>query len=293
VAFGEGIVKENQGGWADRIEKLDAPCSGKVPPIHWQSIFPRPAAPVEAGYLVANRRVGPSTINRQVEPGREESIVADLWTTYAPHVKVLSSAALADILDGLGNRNSALPPYLRPLRPEWKVFGRAATLEAAAVAAEPERPYAVELECIDALGTGDVLVAATGNDQSSALWGELLSTASRAHGAVGAVIDGLTRDAEKILAMDFPVFASGYSPLDSKGRLDGVSHGGPVQIGACTVNVGDWVFGDIDGVVIIPAALVERALPLALEKVTGENRVRAELARGRSVREVFAEYRIL
>jgi regulator of RNase E activity RraA len=217
----------------------------------------------------------------------------DLWTTFAPHAAALSSAVLADVLDGLGHRTSALPPYLRPLRPEWKLFGRAATLEAAPVTAEPEHPYAVELECIDALRSGDVLVAATGNDRSSALWGELLSTASRARGAVGAVIDGLTRDAARILAMDFPVFAAGFSPLDSKGRLDGVRHGLPVRVGDCTVSAGDWVIGDLDGVVVVPASLAELALPLALEKVTGENRVRAELAKGRSVREVFAEYRIL
>jgi regulator of RNase E activity RraA len=217
----------------------------------------------------------------------------DLWTTYQPHVPVLSSAVLADVLDGLGHRSSALPPYLRPLRPGWRLFGRAATLAAAPVASEPEQPYAVELECIDLLKPGDVLVAATGGDRASALWGELLSTASWAHGAVGAVIDGLTRDAEKILAMDFPVFAAGFSPLDSKGRLDGVCHGRPVRLGDCVVHPGDWVFGDLDGLVAVPAALAERALPLALEKVTGENRVRAELARGRSVREVFAEYGIL
>jgi regulator of RNase E activity RraA len=125
------------------------------------------------------------------------------------------------------------------------------------------------------------------------LWGELLSTAARAHGAVGAVIDGLTRDAAKILAMDFPVFAAGFSPLDSKGRLDAVSHGQPIQIGNCTIRPGDWVFGDIDGVVVVPAELAERVFPLALEKVRGENRVRTELAKGRSVREVFAEYGIL
>jgi regulator of RNase E activity RraA len=93
--------------------------------------------------------------------------------------------------------------------------------------------------------------------------------------------------------MDFPVFAAGFSPLDSKGRLDAVSHGQPIQIGACTIRPGDWVFGDIDGVVVVPAELAERVFPLALEKVRGENRVRTELAKGRSVREVFAEYGIL
>jgi regulator of RNase E activity RraA len=217
----------------------------------------------------------------------------DILTTYGPQQALLYSAVLADVLDDLGHRTSCLPPDLRPLRPEWKIFGRAATLDIMPVAAEPEKPYALELECVDALRPGDVLVATTHGDRGSALWGELLSTASRAHGAVGAVIDGLTRDAGKILAMDFPVFAAGFSPLDSKGRLDGISHGRPIRIGDCVVRPGDWVFADIDGIVIVPAELADEAFPRALAKVTGENQVRAELAKGRSAREVFAVYRIL
>jgi regulator of RNase E activity RraA len=219
--------------------------------------------------------------------------MTDLLTTYGPHLPLLSSAVLADVLDGLGHRTSALPSSLRPLRPEWKLFGRAATLAAVPVAVEPAQPYAVELDCIDALRPGDVLVATTHGDRGSALWGELLSTAARAHGALGAVIDGMTRDVAKILAMDFPVFAAGVCPLDSKGRLDGIGCGLPVPVGDCVVWPGDWVLGDVDGVVVAPAALADEAFRLALEKVTAENRVRDELARGRSIREVFAEYRIL
>ena len=206
---------------------------------------------------------------------------------------LLTSAVLADVLDNLGHRHTALPPDVRPLRPTWKLFGRAATLSAVPVDVEPAHPYAVELECLDALRPGEVLVATTNGDRGSALWGELLSTAARARGAVGVVLDGLTRDAARILAMDYPVFAAGFSPLDSKGRLDGVSHGQPIRIGACLVRPGDWVFGDIDGVVVVPTEVAETAFARALEKVSGENRVREELARGRSIREVFAEYRIL
>jgi regulator of RNase E activity RraA len=207
--------------------------------------------------------------------------------------ELFTSAVLADVLDGLGHRASALPPAVRPLRPEWKLCGRAATLSTLPVAVEPVNPYAVELECIDALRPDEVLVATTNGDVGSALWGELLSTAARARGAVGAVIDGMTRDAARILAMDFPVFATGFCPLDSKGRLDGVTYGQPIRVGACVVRPGDWVFGDMDGVVVVPAELADAAFARALEKVTGENRVRDELARGRSLREVFAEYRIL
>jgi regulator of RNase E activity RraA len=219
--------------------------------------------------------------------------MSDILATYGPHQHLLSSAVLADVLDGLGHCTSALPSELRPLRAEWKVLGRAATLSAVPVAVEPAWPYAVELDCIDALRPGDVLVATTHGDRGSALWGELLSTAARAHGAVGAVIDGMTRDVARIVEMGFPVFAAGACPLDSKGRLDGLAHGMPVRLGACLVRPGDWVLGDADGVVVAPAELAAEAFRLALEKVTAENRVRAELARGRSIREVFAEYRVL
>jgi regulator of RNase E activity RraA len=219
--------------------------------------------------------------------------MTDLLTTYAPHVDILFSAVLADVLDGLGHRNSAVPAMVRPLRPEWKILGRAATLTAAPVASDPAHPYAIEMACIDALQPGDVLVAATNGDRSSALWGELLSTACRARQAAGVVLDGLTRDTTRIVAMDFPVFAAGFSPLDSRGRLDGICHGAPVRMGDCVIRPGDYVFGDMDGVVVIPMELADQAFPRALAKVTGENRVREELARGRSLREVFGEYGIL
>jgi regulator of RNase E activity RraA len=219
--------------------------------------------------------------------------MTDNLAVYSPHKNQLYSGVLADVLDGLGHRTSALPVDIRPLKPVWRLFGRAATLSAVRVEAEPQQPYAVELECVDALKPGDVLVATTRGDRCSALWGELLSTASRAHGAAGAVIDGLTRDAAKIMDMDFPVFAAGFSPLDSKGRLDGISHGQPIHLGNCIVRPGDIIFGDIDGIVCVPVELAEETLKRALDKVSGENHMREELANGRSVREVFAEYGIL
>ena len=130
-------------------------------------------------------------------------------------------------------------------------------------------------------------------DRGSALWGELLSTAAQAHGATGAVIDGLTRDAAKIVQMDFPVFAAGFSPLDSKGRIDSIHHGRPIRVGECVVQSGRLGLrrhrrhrGGAGGA-------GRRGVPARLEKVRGENRVREELLKGRSVREVFAEYGIL
>ena len=207
--------------------------------------------------------------------------------------ELLSSALLADVLDALGHRHSALPLDIRPLRPDWKLWGPAATLRAVTVAVEAVPPYAVELQCIDQLSSGSVLVATTNGDRGSALWGELLSTACRARGVHGVVLDGLTRDAAQIIAMNYPVFASGFCPLDSKGRLDAIAYNQPIRVGSVVVRPGDWMYGDIDGIVAVPRELAETAIAKAWEKATGENKVRDELAKGRSVREVFAEYGIL
>jgi regulator of RNase E activity RraA len=207
--------------------------------------------------------------------------------------ELLSSALLADVLDALDHRHSALPNDIRPLRPEWKIWGPAATLNAVAVAAEPVHPYAVEMECIDQLQSGCVLVATTNGDRASALWGELLSTACRARGVHGVVLDGLTRDAARITAMNYPIFASGFCPLDSKGRLDAIAYNEPIRVGVVIVHPGDWIYGDIDGIVVAPRALADEAIVKAWEKAVGENKVREELAKGRSVRDVFAEYGIL
>jgi 4-hydroxy-4-methyl-2-oxoglutarate aldolase len=219
--------------------------------------------------------------------------MADILASFGTQREIFYSAVIADTLDGLGHRTGVLPARIRPLAPHWKIFGRAVTLAMVPIATEPEVPYRVEMECIDSLRPGDILVATTHGDFGSALWGELLSTACQARGAVGAVLDGLTRDTGRILAMDFPVFAAGFTPLDSKGRLDGIGYNVPIKVGDCIVHPGDWVFADVDGVVVVPNDLAENTFSRALEKVTGENRVREELAAGKSVRETFAKYGIL
>jgi regulator of RNase E activity RraA len=209
------------------------------------------------------------------------------------HKDLLYSGVLADVLDQLGQRNCVLPSRIRPLDPDWTILGRAVPLWAVTVTRIPDTPYAVELECVDSLAPGDVLVAGTDGHDQSALWGELLSTAAMARGAVGAIIDGFARDSSRILAMAFPVFAAGCHPHDSKGRLAAIHYGRPIEIGSCPVCPGDIVLGDRDGIVVVPASLADQAFPLALAKVMGENQVRAELASGRSAQEVFAQYGIL
>jgi 4-hydroxy-4-methyl-2-oxoglutarate aldolase len=205
----------------------------------------------------------------------------------------LYSAVLADILDDLGFRHQALEPTIRPIGSPFKLVGRAFTILATDVYETPENPYVTELEAVDHLSEGDVVVATTNGSTSSALWGELLSTAARSKGARGAVIDGLTRDSIKIMEMGFPVFTRGFSPLDSKGRMDVISYGVPTRCGGVLVRPGDIVFGDHDGVVVIPRDVSDEALLRAVDKASGEDEMRRALKQGMGVMEAYNKYGIL
>jgi 4-hydroxy-4-methyl-2-oxoglutarate aldolase len=203
------------------------------------------------------------------------------------------SAVLCDVLDSLGFRNQAVSYQTRPLFPEARVIGRARTMLSKPVNSIPDNPYAMELEALDTLREYDVVVLATGGDMSAAVWGELLSMAASAKGARGALVDGLTRDAAKIGTLGFPVFAKGISSYDSRGRSEVIAYDVQIDCDGVLVHPGDIVFGDYDGVVIIPASHIETVIEKAEEKVHGEKIVGEEFKKGRKVSEVFAEYGIL
>ena len=124
-------------------------------------------------------------------------------------------------------------------------------------------------------------------------WGELLTTAARVRGAAGCVTDGLVRDVRLIREMRFPVFSGGIGPLDSKGRGIVIAIDVPVECGGIPVMPGDWIFGDVDGVVVIPGDLCRETIGLALRKVQHENAVREELSAGEPLAAVFARHGIL
>lgn len=205
----------------------------------------------------------------------------------------LYSAVLADILDDHGYRNQAIDSGIRPISPAFKTMGRAFTVLATDVYEMPDNPYEKELAAVASLSSGDVLVATTNGSTSCGFWGELLSTAALSNGALGAVIDGFTRDSSRIVDLNFPVFVRGYSPLDSKGRLDVISYSRPISCGGVQVCTGDLVFADRDGVVVIPARLVSEVLPKALEKVVGEDEMRHALKQGMGVVQAYREHGIL
>jgi len=209
----------------------------------------------------------------------------------------LNAAVLSDTLDSLGLMQQAMKPFVRPLDDTLQLIGRARTglyMPVYTAPAAGENPYEVEIALVDDLAPGDVVVlACDGPTERIAPWGELLSTASVARGAAGCVTDGLVRDVKQIREMRFPVFGGGIGPPDTKGRARMVERDVPVMCAGVTVRRGDLVFGDVDGVVVIPQEVEQEVVRRALDKVAGENQSRAALQRGEKLADVFRRLGIL
>ena len=208
----------------------------------------------------------------------------------------LSAPLLSDVMDSLGLMQQAMKPFVRPLNDDDVLVGRARTgLYMPIYTVTPgENSYEVEIELVDDLRPGEVPVLACGGPTDRiAPWGELLSTASQARGAAGCITDGLVRDIKQIRAMRFPVFHGGIGPLDTKGRARMMERDIPVDCAGVRVVSGDIVFGDADGVVVIPSERAEEVIAKALEKAKGEDTTREELRQGKLLAEVFARHGIL
>ena len=207
----------------------------------------------------------------------------------------LFASVLSDCLDQAGYTKQALSSRIRPLDEASVMVGRARTAAFMEVyhVAEGVNPYELEIALIDSLRADEIPVFACSNPARVAPWGELLSTASRVRGAAGALMDGCVRDIKPIKAMGFPVFHGGIAPLDSKGRGKIMAIDVPIECDGVPVHPGDLIFGDADGVVVIPRQAEDKVLALAFEKVNGERNTLRDLQRGDRLADVFARYGIL
>jgi regulator of RNase E activity RraA len=209
----------------------------------------------------------------------------------------LHVAAICDVLDELGYRQQAMHQRLRPLLPDLRACGFAGWartlrwMETDYVVEED--PYGLELDFMDSLRPGDVVVHSSDPGGTNAPWGELMTTIARRNGAVGCVCDSQIRDAVQIVEMGFPVYYAGIRPLDSKGRARVMAHDVPVRCGEVLVQPHDLVVADFDGVVVVPRAAAQQALSLAQEKIGKENLARQELLAGKTLRAVYDRYRVL
>ena len=208
-------------------------------------------------------------------------------------LEALYPAVVSDCLDRLGFREQVLDPHIRPLFPTARVAGLAFTVNCVTIDGVPENTddhYKGELQAVDALREGDVMVVSTCN---GSYWGELLATAARYRGARGIVADAYARDTIALIDMEFPTFVAGISAYDSLGRIDVSALNVPIKCGGVSIDAGDFVLADHDGVVIVPRAAAEDAIRAAEEKVAGENMVREKLAGGMPVWEAFRTYGII
>lgn len=218
----------------------------------------------------------------------------------------LYTPVVGDILDVMGYPHQFLPAEIRPLasmvpthsfRQEGetdnrlKLAGFACTVLENDVFGEQKKPFGLLTEALDQLQKNEIYVATGAHN--SALWGELLTTTAKVRGATGAVLDGYTRDTPRVLEFNWPVFARACWAQDSSIRTSVFDYRCTIEIGQVTIHDGDLVFGDVDGVLIIPREIHVEVLEKALEKAAGEKKVRKAIEEGMSSTDAFAKYGIL
>lgn len=205
----------------------------------------------------------------------------------------LYSAVISDTLDTMGWREQALPPAIRPLDDALTLCGWARVGLFLPIYEEDPSAYDEEIRLIDGLKPDEAPVLCCHGSLRLSVWGELLSTRAAYLGAAGVLTDGCVRDVRAIRALRFPVFAAGINPTDTKCRGRLVAGEALGRIGNVPVTSGDLVFGDADGVVVVPRDLVPEVIAKALEKVRAEDTVREALRRGESLGEVFRRHGVL
>ena len=213
----------------------------------------------------------------------------------------LYTAVVGDVMDSIGFRHQFLPPQIKPLRNDMIIVGRSMPVLEADVFTEAHdaasnsvmsRPFGLMLQALDDLRPDEVYVC-TGASPEYALWGELMSTRAITLGAAGAVVDGYSRDTRGILQLGFPTFSYGGYAQDQGPRGKVIDFRVPLEIGGVRLEPGDLLFGDLDGVCIIPRVAEEEVVRKALEKAREESVLERALREGMSATEAFARYGIM
>jgi 4-hydroxy-4-methyl-2-oxoglutarate aldolase len=205
----------------------------------------------------------------------------------------LYAAVVSDILDDLGHREHVLDPAIRPLGRGKVIAGFANPFLVTEVDQVPAEPYTGEIGALDDVRPGEIILVAAGGSARAACWGELFSTAARARGARGTLIDGYCRDASSIAALGYPVWCRGTLPLDCKGRTAVTAWRQAAVVGALPVRPGDLVVADADGAVVVPAELVQETVSRALAKASKEHGLRDALEGGSTLRAAYDRFGVL
>jgi regulator of RNase E activity RraA len=207
----------------------------------------------------------------------------------------LFTAVVGDVMDAMGLLHQFLPPQIKPLRNDMVVTGRAMTVLEADVPSDTDfvsEPFGLMFRALDDLKAEEVYICAGGSPRY-ALWGELMCTRARNLGAAGAVVDGYHRDTSGILRLAFPTFSYGGYAQDQAPRGKVIDFRVPLEVGGVKVAPGDIVFGDLDGVCVIPRDAEDEVFRRALEKVQQENLVGRAIEEGMSAQEAFEKFGVM
>jgi regulator of RNase E activity RraA len=213
----------------------------------------------------------------------------------------LFTAVVGDVMDKFGLQHQFLPPYLKPLRDNMVVVGRTMPVLEADVFEETGKsthnkvmnyPFGLMLHALDDLKENEVYIC-SGSSHRYALWGEMMSMRALKLGAVGAVVDGYSRDTPGILNLDFPTFSAGRYAQDQGPRGKVIDYRVPIEFGGVRINPGDIVFGDLDGVLVIPQEQEREVIHAAHEKANGEKLVYKALTKGMGAVEAFEKFGIM
>lgn len=169
------------------------------------------------------------------------------------------TAAVNDVLRELGYVYQTLPSGILPLREEMKVAGIAFTVKGSknlTLTSEMEQ----RAKMLEELHEDSVCVWDTSGDDESAQWGEIMTMASKRRGCRGAIVDGGVRDTDKVLEQNFPVFCKYRTSNGMLGRFRMIGWQMPIKLGDVMIYPGDVVFGDVDGVIVVPRQLAYEVL---------------------------------
>ena len=222
----------------------------------------------------------------------------ELFTLMHNH---LFSAVIGDIMDKMGLLHQFLPPQIQPLQTDMILIGRAMpVLEAdtygdlSISSANPmmQKPFGIMLEALDNLKRNEIYIC-TGASPNYALWGELMSNRAVKLGAAGVVLDGYTRDTNGILQLGFPTFCYGSYAQDQGPRGKVVDFRCTIEMKGVVIKPGDLIYGDRDGVCVIPGDQEEEIIVRSIEKANGEKLVLKAIQEGMSSCEAFSKFGIM
>ncbi len=218
------------------------------------------------------------------------------WNTDAELIEVfkkeLYTPVVGDILDELGYYHQFLPAPVQPIRLTDKLIGRAMPVLMIDVYGPQKKPFGKLTEALDQLQPGEIYIA-SGGAMRCAYWGEILTATAKKRGAVGAIVNGYYRDTLMVMEQDWPVFSRGRFGQDSAVRTQVADYRCDIEIDGVWIKPGDLIFGDLDGVLVIPKVVEEQVIVKALKKARSEKLVRKEIDNGMSSTEAFLKYGVL